>query len=102
MTKLKYPSSGIYRVVSSSLDEANTCLTSSVNLADYSVPYGFSNRKYLLDLKNVLNGYVKEHSAITNQLINTSKEMDALDLDSASEIKKLDMPVVKDIDRMIV
>lgn len=101
MTKLKYPSNGLHKLISADLESASKYLVNSIGMSNFIIPEDYVHRKYLLDLSGLLNDCLEDSKDIITQVIKTTKELETLDSELNDKAKKIDTKIIKDLDRMI-
>ena len=101
MTKLKYPSNGIYSVVNVESNDCLTHLNNALANTDYSVPNNFSYKSYMKELKSTLKDFSKEMNKIITKLSNTTTTFEETELDMIAKAKTIKGYKVIERDRMI-
>lgn len=104
MTKLVYPTNGVYNSCRSSVEATSRNLSRAVSYCSFSVPYTFNYtyRNYLYRLRNILNGYYKEINSIGYRVKYSDNNFETLENDLENSTKKMVSVKIKDRDRMIV
>ena len=101
MTKLKYPSNGIYYSCRGDLSSCSSMLTSACNSASFTIPSSFIYKTYMTNLKDVLNSYKTEMNNISDTLNKISKSYEDAEVDMTTKAKSLSNMTVKKRERLI-
>lgn len=102
MTKLYFPSGGIYRSSKSDIDNCLNDLSRAISNATFDIPAGFSYSGDLRSLSSTLNNYYQELKSIDYRLQNTNNNFNILEDDLEMSAKKMEAVKIKERDRMII
>lgn len=102
MSKLIYPSDGIYKYCRNYIDACSNNLSNAVNNCNLDVPSGFSYKNYLSSLSSELNDFYREINSIDSKLQKSNNNYDNLASDLSLTTKRMSILKIKDRDRMIV
>ena len=102
MTKLVYPSEGIYRGCQLSIEKCIGDLLSAVNSITTSCPSEFNYSNYMNNLRNDLRGYYKSMNNINNVLKRSDSVYERVSDYLESSASKMIQPEMSERDRMIV
>lgn len=102
MSKLVYPSSGIYPRCKGNIAGCIEELSSAIANCDYTVPSGFPHREYLYSLDGTLNNCLAEIKEIESKLKNTDSSFNNLSNSLTANASKISIEKVNKRDRMII
>ena len=102
MTRLKYPTNGIYNTVKSELDDCIQALNSASSNSNNTIPIKFTYKGYLNSLESTLRDYLKEINEIKSKIKATSKTFEDLELDMTEKSNVIGDYKVIERDRMII
>ncbi len=102
MSKLEYPSEGIYGYCKDHLDSCTSDLSRAISSCNFDVPSGFQYYNYLNGLDNVIGDYYKEINSISSKMLKTHNNYEMLASDLEASIKKKNISKIKDRDRVIL
>lgn len=102
MSRLIYPSGGIYNHCSSNISGCSNHLSHAVSNSSLDIPEDFTYRSYLYSLGNTLNSYLQEINSINIKLKRTNDNFETLSNDLEDQAHKLITTSIKERNRMIV
>ena len=103
MTKLKYPSSGIYSSCKPHVTDSGEQLRSAADKSkSLDVPSDFGYRNYLMnDLYGILDGYHQEVESIGEKIKVTNPRFSELSENLEKKAKSISITTIKDRVRMV-
>lgn len=101
MTKLSYPSDGIYKYTRSHTENVARDLQRAVSSCILNIPNNFTYRKYLLSLRDTLNSYYKEISSIDDKLNKTNTNFENVAINLTKGVTDITIKKITERDRMI-
>lgn len=102
MTKLSYPSDGVYRYCKNNLISCHDNLQSARWNCNFDIPYGFRYRNYLFNLNYELGQYINTINDLDDKIRKINDNFEELETDMSNDVNKLPSVKIKDRDRMIV
>lgn len=102
MSKLYYPSEGIYKYCRNDIEAGSNNLNNAYNNCNLDVPSDFSYKNYLDSLDSTIKSYCNELNNISSKLERTNSNYDNLESDLSSKAQKMVSVKIKDRERMIV
>lgn len=102
MSKMIYPSDGIYNYCSHSVESCRSNLQNAIINSMFDIPDDFSYRLYLNRLSDTLRNYQREINDIGLKIRNTSNKYEQLSNYLEDGVKRMDSPKIIERDRMIV
>ncbi len=101
MTKLVFPSNGIYPICKNSIQGCARDLFNAIENCNYTIPSGFPHENYLRGLSGELNGYRTEVKNIGAKLKRTDRNFDNLSDNLTTNASKITTTKITKRDRMI-
>lgn len=102
MTKLNYPSEGIYRYCRDDFELCISNLSKVISTCNLDVPANFTYKNYLNNLPSLLNEYYKEIDSINSKLQKSNKNYDNLSDALSTSTNRMESLKIKERDRMII
>lgn len=102
MTKLVYPSEGVYNKCQASLEKCVSELLSAVNSITTYPPSEFNYREYMVNLRNELRGYYRTMNYINRTLKRSDNVYERVSDYLETSASRMVAPEIKDRDRMII
>lgn len=100
MSKIKYPSEGIYYISRDLIDKSKTCLNANLNVS-FDVPSDFSYRSYILKLNTISSNFYKELVSIEKAIYDSNRRFSNLSEDLSNSINKMVVTKIDARERMI-
>ena len=102
MSKLVYPSNGVYPRCRGSITGCAEELSRAIANCDFTIPSGFSHIDYLYGLDNKLNNCLTEIKEIGSILKRTDKSFSSLSNNLTANASKISIQKMNKRDRMII
>lgn len=102
MTKLVYPTNGIYKKCQSELKSCANNLSRAVSNCSLNIPSDFNYKNYLRNLDNTLSKYYNEIVSIDADLKKSDTNYENLESYLIDNIKGTTVVEIKERDRMII
>lgn len=102
MTKLSYPTTGIYNYYSSNIENCTRYLAQALSNSVFNIPSEFVYKQRLSNLDNVISGYCKEIGEIGTKLKYSNDNFESLSDDLVNAVEKMTISKVKERERMII
>lgn len=101
MSKIIYPSDGIYHYCRNHIDACTSNLIKSKSACNFDIPTNFKYRNYLINLAGLLSNYQRKLDDIDSTLQRIDKRYEDLSLDLTQGAKNIETPKIIERDRMI-
>ena len=101
MTRLKYPTNGLYKGLKTNMDNSLSMLSKACDTCDYSTPSNFKYKNYLNNLSTLLNNYKKEMSSIVSAIKKIDNNYEELDTELYNKAKALGNYEVENRERLV-
>lgn len=102
MSKLSYPSDGIYNSTKLYTNACYNQLNKAFSYSKLDIPTDFEYHNYLSTLSSQINSFRNEISDIDNKLRSTTKRFQTLSDNLSEQVNNLDFKDIKIRDRMII
>lgn len=102
MSKLVYPSDGIYKYCKNNIEACSSNLSNAISDCSFDIPSDFTYKSYLSELASVLSEYQKEINSINLKLQKSNNRFETLESDLINNTQKMVTAKIKERDRMII
>ncbi len=101
MSKLIYPTGGLYGATNLYASQCSQNLTQGMNNCSFDIPEDFHYANYINGLHGVIHGYVKEINDIKSKIRETDTKLDNLETGLIKGISALPGTLIEERDQLI-